>query len=85
MKRQIIDALQGQGLVKNAELWEIVHKTILDGECGFCMLSLLSPNKSGDSNIHICSECQGVIHETCFKKWNKKSNGCMLCRAGAKE
>lgn len=86
MKRQIVDALSGSNLINNAKLWDEVNKNILDADCGFCLGSLKCSNKNSTlQDIHICTECQGIVHKTCFNKWNKKSNGCMLCRAGAKD
>lgn len=85
MRKHIVNALQGSGKVNNTELWGLVHREILDGECGFCLGLIIPQNRQNDkewiNNVHVCSKCQGVIHETCFRKWNKKKSGCMLCRA----
>ena len=68
--------------VNNSRLWEIVDKDILNAECPCCLEKIKNNNHQIQTNIHICIECQGVSHLSCYKKWEIKNKGCMLCRSG---
>ncbi|VBB18682.1 hypothetical protein YASMINEVIRUS_1213 [Yasminevirus sp. GU-2018] len=88
LKHNILSELESPK-VNNEKLWNIVDKEILAIDCGFCLEKIRDPSTSTPSSqqssrIHICSECQGIVHTKCFNKWNNSGNGCMLCRAGAK-
>ena len=61
--------------VNNRILWDTVEKEIFNAECPIC-LDAISINKQ----YSVCSTCQHILHESCYKKWDKKGNGCAMCR-----
>ncbi len=79
IKEDVIKLIQKPNFrkINNEDLWEIIDKKIVENYCGFCLNKILN---NTNVNYHVCSDCQGIVHETCFIKWNKAGNGCMLCR-----
>lgn len=74
MRKHIVPQLVSKH-VDNNKLWEIVDKEIFSAECPVC-LDTISINK----RYHVCTICQNISHDSCFRKWNKKGNGCAMCR-----
>lgn len=69
--------------IDNTYLWKIIDNEILNIECGFCLEKIINKKLSHSEQrekVHFCSECKGITHEKCYKKWDKKNAGCMLCR-----
>lgn len=62
--------------IDNSKLWEIVNHEFADMKCGFC-LGCIKMNQE----YNVCNTCQGILHVTCFRKWDMTGNGCMLCRS----
>lgn len=62
--------------IDNSELWEIANQEISEMHCGFCLNGI-----KANHEYHVCPDCQGIVHVSCFRKWDMTGNGCMLCRS----
>lgn len=77
IKDHLIKNLSNDSInINNDELWEIANHEISEMHCGFCLNSIKTNHQ-----YHVCPDCQGIVHITCFKKWDMTGNGCMLCRS----
>lgn len=73
IKEHVMKYIKNYQCIDNDNLWMIVDEEIKKLTCGFCLGCI-------KSDFNVCMQCQGIIHSTCFKKWDQLGNGCMLCR-----
>jgi hypothetical protein len=77
IKNHLIQGI-GENQIDNDKLWETVNQEIESMHCGFCLNHI-----NVNHQYHVCSDCHGITHVACHRKWASVGNGCMLCRSSS--